>query len=311
MNTSVSLCAALLLLLLLARATPSVAFSGRHLRVIGGSIADKKDKKNEYGSYVLISKGDEICGGTLIGKKRNLVITAAHCVVDPDTNKAIDPKSMTVSKGPDLKLKDDDTLVAENAQGTARVKKIFPHPKYGTYSDPNDIFDDIAILLLNTTLPGPVATLAKPGASEKLPDGTNMTVVGFGFNNFYPLQPFGKKGFQPYFSPTLYKLTLSLGQISKQPCDFDGLDNKKQLCLIGNKTSFPFPNEDGELEKTVGFESSCRGDSGGPLYYGGAQYGLVSYGHGLCTEFKVQESVFTKISSYRKSFIDPIVKRYS
>ena len=259
----------------------------------------------------MISKGDEICGGTLIGKRKNLVITAAHCVVDPDTNKVIDPKTMTVSKGPALTLNDDDTLVAENAQATAWVKKSIPHPKYGTYSDPNDIFDDIAILVLNTSLPGPVATLAKPGASEKLPDGTNMTVIGFGYNNFYPLEPFGKKGYQPYFSPTLYQLALSLGQASKQPCDFNGFDNKKQLCLIGNKIAFLFPNEDGELERTIGYQSSCRGDSGGPLYYKGVQYGLVSYGHGLCTEFNAQETVFTKISSYRKSFIDPIVKKYS
>lgn len=40
--------------------------SERQVRIIGGTIADKDDA---YQSFVLITKKDEICGGTLVSKK--------------------------------------------------------------------------------------------------------------------------------------------------------------------------------------------------------------------------------------------------
>ena len=236
-------------------------------------------------------------------------MTAAHCVFSK--NLTLNDKSIfTVAQGPELELDDDvDKLRPMNAQGTSSVEKIIPHPKY----DPGDesIPSDIAILVLSKALPGPTVTLAKAGASAKLPDGAKMTTIGFGYNNFYPRQPNGEKEFIPYFAPTLYQLTLSLGKIGRPPCNFEGLDNKRQLCLVGKNTSFDFLNEDAQLERVNGTQSSCRGDSGGPLFYKGVQYGLVSFGRGLCTEFLANPSVFTKISSHRKYFIDPIVKEYT
>ncbi|KAI8112438.1 hypothetical protein M9434_003761 [Picochlorum sp. BPE23] len=282
------------------------------LRIIGGNPAEK----NEYSDYVLLSKTKDICGGSLIAK--NLVLTAAHCVFDENLN-LLNTSDFTAAKGPNLRLDDNGRPVfdesnggeGEGQVGLSGVKKLIPHPKYAKNAKAGSNLDDIAIIVLNETLPGPLVTLAEPGASRKLPTGTTMKVIGFGYNNNFPLQPDGEKEFIPYFPNRLYEVSMSLGQAKKAPCDFEGFNNKKQLCLIGNKTSFPFPNEELELVKTDGFKGSCKGDSGGPLYYDGVQYGVVSFGRGLCAEFQANPIIFSKVSANRKYFIDPIIKEYS
>ena len=277
-------------------------------RIIGGNPAEKDD----YLGFVLLSKTTDICGGSLIAE--NLVLTAAHCVFDSDLN-LLNASDFTAATGPNLRLDDNSLPVFDEkiggAGGLSGVKKLIPHPKYAKNAKAGKVLDDIAIIVLNGTLPGPLVKFANPGSSRKLPTGTKMKVIGFGYNNKFPLQPDGEKGFIPYFSNRLYEVSMSLGQAKMPLCNFKDFYNRKQLCLIGNETSFPFPNEDMELETVNGFKGSCKGDSGGPLYYDGVQYGLVSFGRGPCAKFEANPIIFSKVSSYRKYFIDPIVKKYA
>lgn len=263
----------------------------------------------------MLSKTNDICGGSLIAS--NLVLTAAHCVFDENLN-LLNTSDIIAAKGPSLRLDDNGLPVFDESigggggrVGLSGVKKLIPHPNYAKNEKAGKVLDDIAIIVLNETLPGPLVTLAEPGSSQKLPTGAKMKVIGFGYNNKFPMQPAGEKELIPYFSNQLYEVSMSLGRAKKAPCDFEGFNNRKQLCLIGDKISFPFLNEDLEMVKTDGFKGSCKGDSGGPLYYDGVQYGLVSFGRGSCTAFEANPIIFSKVSANRKYFIDPIIKEYA
>jgi secreted trypsin-like serine protease len=64
----------------------------------------------------------------------------------------------------------------------------------------------------------------------------------------------------------------------------------------------------------IGTQSACSGDSGGPLFYNGRQYGIAArvLDRPLCdNEFLNPFTIYTKVSAHMKYFIEPLMKKYS
>lgn len=193
------------------------------------------------------------------------------------------------------------------------------HPKYK-----NEDGNDIAVIRVRTRapLPKPFAKLATHRAV--LPVGAVATAVGFGRNNNY-LGQLESGEWLAFSPPRLYQVDLNVSapgvapcpKFSKRPeiCKKGGdsancvpIVDKKEVCVVGDW----FYGNSLNTDYGVGLKSACSGDSGGPLYYGGVQYGIAEsvLDKTLCETFFLDPyTVYTLVSGHRKKFIDPIVAR--
>lgn len=85
--------------------------------------------------------GRNMCTGTLIDQR--LVLTAAHCLYDPNTGRAIDPSSITFEAG----------LNGSRPKATRGVSKAAIHPGYRfSKSSGADVGSDLAVLRLESPI---------------------------------------------------------------------------------------------------------------------------------------------------------------
>ena len=274
----------------------------RSARIIGGVQAPK----NSFGEYVMILDEEkrQACGATLI--QENLVLTAAHCLKDET------PRNMFLAKG-NIKY-DWKKDVLASADEIVQEKKLIMHPRYQK-SDGNDI----GLVVLNGTMSGPRAKLAKRNTKPAV--GTVMEAVGFGLNNDFTATDTETGEVEGLSPPRLYEVNLTLGEPGVAPCPLENKNpdsnlvilqqrvyRKKELCLLGG-FFYTAQNDIG-----VGIKSACSGDSGGPLFYDGMQYGVAGrvLDVNLCkNDFLDPFTVYTKVSAHRKSFIEPMMKMYA
>ncbi|KAI8318199.1 trypsin-like serine protease, partial [Martensiomyces pterosporus] len=194
-------------------------------RIIGGSPAPAG--KYTFAVRLTITEGTEqfLCGGSLIAD--NLVVTAAHCLVDSNTNTVVSARSVVVSYG----------SYDNSAQKYVIATNLTVNPNY----DARAITNDIALIQIpKLTLSSSVSTI--PIYTGSLPSNTTLTTMGWGKTN---------SSNDNSLSKTLLAVDVKIGD--KSSCrvvdpTYQSADGP-QVCTVNALT----PGKD-----------SCQGDSGSP-----------------------------------------------
>ncbi|XP_046991906.1 trypsin-like [Schistocerca americana] len=142
-------------------ATTMQAVSPLNGRIVNGEPAER----GEFPSQLSLQKnGAHWCGASIIGDY--WAITAAHCVDSVGSYDVMEVRAGVTN------LKEEGSLHA--------VDVITVHPQY----DPSDSWvNDIALLKVSPAFPIDGVTVAPvqlPPQGEEVPDGANVTVIGWG-----------------------------------------------------------------------------------------------------------------------------------
>jgi secreted trypsin-like serine protease len=265
-------------------------------RIYGGNVALPKGR---YPFMLLINRtyafGTKRCGGSLISP--NTVLTAAHCMGStPATDVFI------VYAGYHL---DNETFIPEG--GAYRVIKSVIHPNYRAVSNRAGPNADIALLLLNASLPA----VFKPIPLD-VQNISNSTAYRQGMAMGWGRTEAG-----------ISRVPLPLMRTTLLPVDYDrcatlmNVQDDEHLCTTG----LPFMG--------VFVSDTCTGDSGGPLTLlldspasdafdspteasalynfdcadcaelnAGPLLGVVSFGPAVCGDGTKGFGVFTRVSKY-------------
>ncbi|KAJ2077485.1 hypothetical protein H4R24_005103 [Coemansia sp. RSA 988] len=129
-------------------------------RIVGGNEV----KNNDYGFAVRlnIDAGEDsyLCGGTLISS--SLVVTAAHCMVDADTNTPYEAKQVNVCYGANSVV----------SQSCTTARNLTVHPQYNA----KYLSSDIALIQIARLSDATTASIY----TGELKEGDKITTMGWG-----------------------------------------------------------------------------------------------------------------------------------
>ncbi|EDW12018.1 trypsin-1 [Drosophila mojavensis] len=228
---------------------PAVPTLRQDGRIVGGVQVSIKD----YPYQISLQRSFHMCGGSLIGV--GWALTAAHCVESASV------ESLKVRVGATRKEKDG--LIVN-------IRRIHRHPDYNSRT----IDYDYALLELapynSTDVTQAFAQL--PEQNEDLPDGTLVTITGWGNTQNAEES-----------SDVLRAVTVPTVNQTQCTLAYEHFGNITDRMLCAGLTE--------------GGKDACQGDSGGPLAVNGKLWGVVSWGFG-CAKPKYP-GVYSKVSAVR------------
>jgi secreted trypsin-like serine protease len=194
------------------------------------------------------------CSGTVVSP--NVILTAGHCTVDPNSWTTQDPAGFTVV-----------TNAADFNDSTSRqlsnVYETIPYP----YFDPSDLANDLGLLVLSSPISTP--SIAMPTSADQYLElaGTGAGIAGWG-------ETYAGSGATNImqWAPTVIQGAGYCGQQAAYH-PVAAYSSSYNLCAIDA------PTDD---------TSTCHGDSGGPLYRDDAagqpvELGITSWGDPNCS----------------------------
>ncbi len=232
--------------------------TGTAQAIVGGNPASTKDFPWLLSFEQLIQRSDDTvaswaheCGATLVGP--NKALTAAHCVpgLIPDRARVVQGRDKTSSR--DGK--------------TVKVDSIWSHPEFdGIPANGNDV----AVLTLRESLPGPYLTIASADDADLYTSGQQATIAGWG-------------------------AVRSNGRLSGQLRAAQVSVYSEEACAEDYPTDEP---RNGQF--CAGFPEggvdTCQGDSGGPFIVDGKVAGVVSWGNGCADHGSA--GVYANVATY-------------
>lgn len=220
----------------------------KSLKIINGSIANYKD----YPFFgILYIDNNAICGSSYIGGPYNSVITAAHCLVDPETGVVVDKSQVKVGF---LQSRNSIPNLMYN------VSKIIIHPEYNIITSDSDI----AIIHLTKRPDKSIIPLKIPSSCNALRyirPKTPALVIGYGLTCTNCNVPNKDKVIKnkPVYPQIMRKGTVCM--ISRKPSKYNLIPQfllTERMILAAEYNNYPNPNDN---------VSACKGDSGGPLLH--------------------------------------------
>ncbi|KAJ2702353.1 hypothetical protein FB645_004315 [Coemansia sp. IMI 203386] len=210
-------------------------------RIVGGSTVS--EGKYEFAVHLTIKTQttEYLCGGSLLAN--NLVVTAAHCMVDADTNQVYEPSQVAICYG----------SVNVNKMSCTSARNITVNNLY----NPETYVNDIALIQISQLKDDSISTV--PIYLGKLPEDTELVTMGWGKTS----------DSSTVLPSTLMSTTIKVGDkktCGKADSTYKSADGP-EICSVNALT----PGKD-----------SCSGDSGSPtvITVNGTDYlaGLTSTG---------------------------------
>jgi secreted trypsin-like serine protease len=206
-----------------------------------------------------------LCSGTIVSQ--NVILTAAHCVVDETTGELENPAWFSVVTGsPDV----TSPSAASNA-----VSQVFTYPGY----DPSVERGDAALLVLSKPIQEPTLRLAMTADAGSELGGTGAIIAGWGLTTAAAQS-----------TPAMLQEASTVVQTST-------------YCQANSSANFPFDPtiELCALNPPTFDTGTCSGDSGGPLIASDASakpvlIGVTSAGPANCSQ-TTRPDQFTRVSA--------------
>ncbi|UYL08368.1 trypsin-like serine protease [Bdellovibrio sp. SKB1291214] len=228
--------------------------------IIGGAIVKKDSFLARSTVGIFDAQSTMVCTGVLL--ENNLILTAAHCVVE-------DLSELFIVFSPDMEslLKNSDML--KKSPLTRRVSKAVAHPDFNQTilaESPAPSLNDIGLMKFNGTTPkGYLPAKILPNMKLLIP-GSETLIAGYGVETDNVVEVDVKD------TENLKELE-DMGLVV---CEIDAKDNSKHCFAeemdgpaILKSTSVVIENLPNTHEVIVRHDNQhgpCSGDSGGPAY---------------------------------------------